>query len=144
MLKRKKRAKSALVLALLLTPPLACAVWMLVMFLLDTFRGDGLMWHQYAFESRRRLAFQMWSDARRALPVFYVAGLLLWLEIHLLSRYGDWNGLPSAALAGALTGFLVAAVLADMSLGLVVPSVISGLLMAMVLSRAVRPSRPLP
>lgn len=141
MLKRKKRAKSALLLALLLAPAAAYAVWMLTLFLLDSFGGDGLMRHQYEFESRRALAAQLWSDARQALPVFYGAGLLLWLEIHLLSRLGDWNGLPSALLAGALTGLLVVAVFAEWSFGLILPAVLAGALIAIALSLAVRPSR---
>lgn len=144
MLKRKRRARSALVLALLLAPGAAYAVWLLTLFLLDSYRGDGLMWHQYAFESRRALAMQLWSDARQALPVFYGAGLLLWLEIRLLSRLGDWNGLPSATLAGALTGVLVVVVFAGTSSGLILATALAGALIAIVLSLAVRPSRPMP
>ena len=141
MLKRKKRAKSVLVFALLLAPPIAFAVWMLVLFLLDSFQGDGLMQHQYVFESRRQLALQMLHDSRQALPVFYMAGLLLWLEIHLLSRHSAWSGMLSAAMAGALTGFVIAAIFVEMSLAVIVPSVVSALLMSLVLAWAIRPSR---
>lgn len=141
MLKRKKRAKSALVSALLLAPPVAYAAWMLALFLLDTFQGDGLIQHQYMFESRRQLAIQMLSDSRQALPVFYIAGLLLWLELHLLSRYSAWSGILPAVLAGALTGFAIAAVLVEMNLVIIVPSVVSALLMSLVFAWAIRPSR---
>ena len=141
MLKRKKRAKSALVFALLLAPPVAYVTWMLVLFLLDSFQGDGLIQHQYVFESRRQLAIRMLSDGRQALPVFYIAGLLLWLEIHLLSRYSAWNGMLSAVIAGTLTGFVIAAVFVEMSLAVIVPSVTSALLMSLVFAWAVRPSR---
>ena len=141
MLKRKKRAKSVLVFALLLAPPIAFAVWMLVLFLLDSFQGDGLMQHQYVFESRRQLAIQMLSDGRQALPVFYITGLLLWLEIHLLSRYSAWNGVVSAAVVGVLTGIVITAIFVEMSLAVIVPSVVSALLMSLVLAWAIRPSR---
>ena len=133
MLKRKKRAKSVLVFALLLAPPIAFAVWMLVLFLLDSFQGDGLMQHQYVFESRRQLALQMLHDSRQALPVFYMAGLLLWLEIHLLSRHSAWSGV--------LTGIVITAIFVEMSLAVIVPSVVSALLMSLVLAWAIRPSR---
>lgn len=141
MLKRKKRAKSALVFALLLAPPVAYATWMLVLLLLDTFQGDGLIQHQYVFESRRQLAIQMLSDGRQALPVFYIAGLLLWLEIHVLSRYSESSGMLSAAMAGVLTGFVIAAVFVEMTLAFIVPSVVSAMLMSLVLAWAIRPSR---
>lgn len=141
MLKKKKRTKSALFLALLLTPPVAYVVYMLVLFLLDNSRGDGLILHQYVFESRRQLTFQVLSDSRQALPVFYAAGLLLWLEIYLLFRYTEWNGVLPAAMAGALTGFAIAAVFVEMSWSVVVPSIISGLLISLVLAWACRPFR---
>ncbi|MBI5783717.1 MAG: hypothetical protein HZA69_08235 [Gammaproteobacteria bacterium] len=141
MLKRKKRAKGALVFALLLAPLVAWAAWMLALFFLDTFQGDGLIQHQYAFESRRQLAIQILSDGRQALPVFYIAGLLLWLEVHLLSRYSKWSGVLPAGMTGALTGFVIAAVFVEMSLGVILPSVISGLLISLFLAWALRPSR---
>ena len=141
MLKRKKRAKSALVFALLLAPPIAFAAWVLVLFLLDTFQGDGLIQHQYVFESRRLLANQILSDSRQALPVFYITGLLLWLEIHLLSRYSAWSGALSAAIVGVVTGIVITAIFAEMSLAFIVPTVVSALLMSLVLAWAVRPSR---
>lgn len=140
MLKKRKRAKSALILALLLAPLIAYTVYMLALFLLDSFRGDGLMLYQYEFESRRRLALQTLSDGRQALPVFYAVGLLLWLEIHLLSRFGDWNGVLPAAMAGALTGFAVAVIFVEMNWGVVVPAVTAGLLMSLLLAWAIRPS----
>jgi L-lactate permease len=114
---------------------------MLVLFLLDSFRGDGLILHQYVFESRRQLALQAWSDSRRALPVFYAVTLLLWAEITLLSRFDEWSGVLPALLGGALTAFALAALLVEMSWGAVVPSVISGLLLSLTLVWAIRPSR---
>ena len=141
MLKRKKRAKSALVFALLLAPVVAYTAWLLALFFLDTFQGDGLMQHRYLFESRRQLAIQMLFDSREALPVFYVAGCLLWLEIHLLSRYGGWNGILSAVLAGVLTGFAIAAVFVEMNLVAIIPSVAAALLMSLTFAWAIRPSR---
>lgn len=141
MLKRKKRTKSALVFILLLAPPFAYAAWMFALFLLDAFQGDGLLQHQYLFESRRQLAIQMLSDARRALPVFYIAAWLLWLEVHVLSRYGEWNGYLSAAVAGVFTGVIIAAVFMEMTLSVIVPVMVSALLMSLVLAWAVRPTR---
>lgn len=140
MLKRKKRTKSALFLALLLAPLAAYAVYMLSLVLLDSFRGDGLMLHRYVFESRRQLVVQLLSDSQQALPVFYAVGLLLWLEIHLLSRFRDWNGVLPAVMAGALTGFAIAAIFVEMTWGVVVPSLVSGLLLSLILAWAVRPS----
>lgn len=140
MLKKRKRTKGALFLALLLAPPVAYAVYMLTLVLLDSFRGDALIVHQYAFESRRQLALQFLSDSRQALPVFYIVALLLWLEIHLLSRFSDWNGALSAAVTGAVTGFAIAAVFVGMTLSAVIPSIVSGLLMSLILAWAVRPS----
>ncbi|MDH5512991.1 MAG: hypothetical protein OEY27_07255, partial [Gammaproteobacteria bacterium] len=64
MLKPRKRGKTALILALLLAPPVAYAVYFLLLFMLDTWRGDGLILHQYEFESRRKLAVQLLADAR--------------------------------------------------------------------------------
>lgn len=140
MLEKRKRTK-ALFLVLLLAPPVACVTWLFALFLLDTFQGDGLIQHQYAFESRRQLAIQILSDGRQALPVFYLAGLLLWLEIHVLSRYSESSGMLSAAMAGMLTGFVIAAVFVEMTLVSIVPSVLSALLLSLFLAWAVRPSR---
>lgn len=140
MLKKKKRAKGALFLALLLAPLAAYAVYTLALVLLDSFRGDGLILHQYAFESRRQLVLRFMSDSRQALPVFYATGLLLWLEIHLLSRLGDWSGVLPSALAGALTGLAVGAICVELIWGVVVPAAAAGLLMSLLLAWAVRPS----
>jgi L-lactate permease len=122
-------------------PVLAYAAYMLVLFLLDSFRGDGLILHQYVFESRRQLALQVLSDSRQALPVFYAVTLLLWAEITLLSRFNEWSGVLPALLVGVLTAFALAALLVEMSWGAVVPSVISGLLLSLALVWAIRPSR---
>ena len=140
MLKKRKRTKGALFLVLLLAPLVAYAVYTLVLILLDNFRGDGLILYQYVFGSRRQLALQFLSDSRQALPVFYAVGLLLWLEIHLLSRFSDWGGVLSAAMAGALTGFAVAAIFVELSWGIVAPAVAAGLLMSLLLAWAIRPS----
>jgi hypothetical protein len=137
---KRKRTKGALIFALLLAPLVAYAVYVLVLVLLDSFRGDGLILHQYVFESRRLLVLRFMSDSRQALPVFYATGLLLWLEIHLLSRLGDWSGVLPAALAGALTGFAVAAIFVELGWGVVAPAVAAGLLMSLLLAWAVRPS----
>jgi hypothetical protein len=137
---KRKRTKGALIFALLLAPLVAYAVYVLVLVLLDSFRGDGLILHQYVFESRRLLVLRFMSDSRQALPVFYATGLLLWLEIHLLSRLGNWSGVLPAALAGALTGFAVAAIFVELGWGVVVPAVAAGLLMSLLLAWAVRPS----
>jgi hypothetical protein len=140
-LKKRKRTKAALAFALLFMPVLAYGLYMLVLFLLDSFRGDGLILHQYVFESRRQLAFQLLSDCRQALPVFYAVTLLLWTEIYLLSRYDEWSGVLPALLAGALTAFAIAALLVEMSWGTIVPAVSSGLLLSLALVWAIRPSR---
>lgn len=137
----RKRAKGALLLALLLAPPVAYAVYVLVLFLLDSWHGDGLILHQYAFVSRRQLALQVLSDSRPALPVFYAVTLLLWVEITLLSRFNERSGLLPALLAGALTALAVSALLVETSWGAVVPSVISGLLLSLVLALTNSPSR---
>lgn len=114
---------------------------MLVLFLLDSFHGDGLILHQYAFESRRQLALQFLSDGGQALPVFYAATLLLWAEITLLSRFNEWSGVLPALLAGVLTALAISALLVEMSWGAVVPSLIPGLLLSLAPVWAVRPSR---
>jgi hypothetical protein len=141
MLKKKKRTKAALVLVLLFMPVLAYGVYLLALFLLDSFRGDGLILHRYAFESRHQLALQILSDSRQALPVFYAVTLLLWVEIYLLSRRGEWSGVLPAVLAGTLTVFAIAALLVEMSWGAIVPSVTSGLLLSLALIWALRPLR---
>jgi hypothetical protein len=140
MLKKKKRTRGVFFLALLLAPPAAYAVYMLSLVLLDSFRGDGLMLHQYVFESRRQLVARLISDSRQALPFFYAVGLLLWLEIHLLSRVSGWNGVMPAVMAGALTGSAIAAIFVEMSWGVAVSSLVSGLLLSLMLAWAVRPS----
>jgi len=138
---KRKRTKAALVSVLLFMPVLAYAAYMLVLFLLDSFRGDGQILHQYAFESRRQLVLQALADSRQALPVFYAVTLLLWIEITLLSRFNEWSGVLPALLAGALTAFALSALLVEMSWGSVVPAVVSGLLLSLALAWAVRPSR---
>lgn len=140
MLKKKKRTTGVFFLALLLAPLAAYAVYMLSLALLDSFRGDGLMLHQYVFESRRQLVVQLLSDSRQALPFFYAAALLLWLEIRLLSRVSGWNGMTPAVMAGALTGSAIAAIFVEMTWGVVVSSLVSGMLLSLVLAWAVRPS----
>lgn len=136
----RKRTKAALILVLLLAPLVAYAAYMLVLFLLDVFRGDGLILHQYAFVSRRQLALQVLSDSRLALPVFYAVTLLLWVEIYLLSRFNEWSGVLPALLAGVLTALAISALLVEMSWGALVPSVVSGLLLSLALVLATRPS----
>lgn len=140
-MQNRKRTKAALVSVLLFMPALAYAACMLVLFLLDSFHGDGLILHQYAFESRRQLALQLLSDSRQALPVFYAVTLLLWAELYLLSRFNEWSGVLPALLAGALTAFAISALLVEMSWGAVVPSVVSGLLLSLALVWAIRPAR---
>lgn len=139
--KKKKRSKGALFLALLLTPPAAYAVYMLTLVLLDSFRGDGLILHQYALESRHQLAVQLLSDSRQAMPVFYVVAWLLWLEMYLLFRYTEWGGMLPAAMAGALTGVAIAAVFVEMTFNAVIPAISAGFLAALVLAWVIRPSR---
>lgn len=140
-MQNRKRTKAALVSVLLFMPVVACAAYMLVLLLLDSFRGDGLILHQYVFESRRQLALQFLSDSRQALPVFYAVTLLFWIELALLSRFNEWSGVVPALLAGALTAFALAALLVEMSWGAVVPAVVSGLLLSLALAWATRPSR---
>ena len=135
MLKTRQRSKAPVVFALLLAPLLAYAAYVLVLVLLDSFRGDGLMLHQYVFESRRGLAVQLLSDGRQALPLFYAAGLGLWVESYLLARYSQWSAGWIAVLTGALAGFAVAAVFTGMTWGSIAPAVVSGLLLSLVLAR---------
>ena len=140
--KRKSKRKSKKRLALLpfiLTPPAIYAVYVLLLFLLDSVWGDGLMLHQYLNESRGGLARQLVSDGWRALPVFYVAGLLLWFEVRLLARFLHLRGVVSAAIAGAVTGWLLAFLLIGKSNAVVIPYTISGLLMAAVLGWIAHP-----
>lgn len=136
----RKRRKAPLLFALLLMPVLAYAAYLLTLFLLDSFRGDGSILHQYAFESRRQLALQALSDGRQALPLFYAVTLLLWGELSLLSRFDGWSGVLPALAAGALTASVLAALLVELSWGAVLPPVVSGLLLSLVLARAMRPS----
>ena len=138
MSEKKTRSKAALAAVLLLLPPVTYAVWLLVLFLLDTLWGDGAILHQYYFESRGRLFFQLVSDSPGALPVFYAATALLWAVLHLLSRFRPRGGMLTAILAGALMGLIGAALLVDMSRGAAVPAVIAGSLMALVLHAARR------
>lgn len=134
--KRKNKKRRPVLLLFILTPPLAYAAYLLVLFFLDSFRGDGLILNQFLNESRGRLARQLISDGWRALPVFYAVGLLLWLEVHLLSRFSSMRGVLPAAIAGALTGWLLSALLIGGSTGVVAPYLIAGLLMAAILGWA--------
>lgn len=136
----RRCTKGTLLLVLLLAPPVAWAVYMLLLFLLDSFRGDGLMLHQYEFVSRRQLALQFLSDSRPALPVFYAVTLLLWAGIALLSRYNERRAVVPALLAGVLTALAISALLVEMSWGAVVPAVVTGLLLSLALVLAIQPS----
>ncbi len=140
MLKKRERTKSAAVVALLLAPPVAYAAYMATGFLLDNFGGDGLLLHQYEFESRRRLALQIISDGWQAMPVFYAVALLLWIELRLMSQYTAWRGVLPAVMAGVLTGFAVAALFVQMTISAVVPAMASGLLASLVFAWAGKPS----
>lgn len=140
-MQNRKRTKVALVSVLLFMPVLTYAAYMLVLLLLDSFRGDGLILHQYVFESRRQLALQFLSDSRQALPVFYAVTLLLWAELYLLSRFDEWSGVLPALFAGVLTAFAISALLVEMSWGAAVPAVVSGLLLSLTLVWAIRPAR---
>jgi hypothetical protein len=135
----RKRSKGALFLVLLLAPPVAWVVYMLLLFLLDSFRGDGLILHQYEFVSRRQLALQFLSDSRPALPVFYAVTLLLWAGIALLSRLNERRVVLPALLAGALTALAISALLVETSWGAVVPAVVTGLLLSLALVLVIRP-----
>lgn len=136
----RKRGKAPLVFALLFMPVLAYAAYLLMLFMLDSFRGDGSILHQYAFGSRRQLALQALSDGRQALPVFYALALLLWGELSLLSRFDGWSGVLPALVAGVLTTSMPAALLVEMSWAAVLPPVVSGLLLSLALVWARRPS----
>jgi hypothetical protein len=141
MLKEKKRTKTAAVIVLLLAPPVAYAVYMLALFILDSFQGDGLILHWYEFESRRRLAVQLLSDGRQALPLFYAAAVGLWMEFYLLARYSQ--GVVLAVIStGVLAGFAIATVSMGMTWGSIAPAVVSGLLLSLMVAwtapRAVR------
>lgn len=142
MLKTRKRRKTAVMLALLLTPAATYAVYALLLFSFDSFRGDGLMLYQYIFESRLTLANQVLADGRQALPVFYAAGLLMWIVIQLIYRYSGRRSVMPAAVIGVLTGFAVTAVFVDITPGAMVPAALSGMLMALVLALVVRPFAP--
>ncbi|MEW6331061.1 MAG: hypothetical protein AB1560_06360 [Pseudomonadota bacterium] len=126
--------------ALLFMPILAYAAYLLMLFLLDSFHGDGSILHQYAFGSRRQLAFQALSDGRQALPVFYAVTLLLWGELSLLSRFGGWRGVMPALVAGVLTTSVPAALLVEPGWTAVLPPVVAGLLLSLALVWARRPS----
>lgn len=108
----------------------------MMLILLDSWRGDGLLPHQYYFESRRQLALQLLSDARKGLPVFYVAGLLLWLQAAMLTRYRKWNVILAVAVTGVLAGFVAAAVFLGMTGSAILPVVMSSLLLSVVLAWA--------
>jgi hypothetical protein len=136
---RRKSKKRLALLPFILTPPAVYAVHVLLLFLLDSAWGDGLMLHQYLNESRGVLARQLVSDGWRALPVFYAASLLLWFEVRLLSRFLHLRGVVSAAVAGAVTGWLLAFLLIGKSNAVVIPYMISGLLMAAVLGWITHP-----
>lgn len=130
---KKKNKKRSILLLFILTPPVIYAVHVLLLFLLDSVWGDGLMLHQYLNESRGALARQLIADGLRALPVFYGASLLLWFEVRLLFRFLHLHGALPAAIAGAVTGWLLAFLLIGKSNAVVIPYTISGLLMAAVL-----------
>lgn len=135
---RKSKKRPALFI-FILTPPVVYVVHLLVLFLLDSFHGDGLMLHQYLNEFHGGLARQFVSDGWRALPVFYAVGLLLWFEVRLLSRFLHLRGVIAAAAAGAVTGWLLAFLLIGKSNAVVIPYTISGLFMAAVLGWVARP-----
>jgi presenilin-like A22 family membrane protease len=130
--KKKKLGKESAYLFFLLTPLAIYMVHIFLVFLLDTYMGDGMMLHQFVDESRRQLVLQMFSDGLQALPLFYAAGVLLWLEVFLFSRFLNLRvAVPS--LAGALTGLVVAVFLVGNSAGAAIPFVLSGLLMGCIL-----------
>jgi hypothetical protein len=59
--------------------------------------------------------------------------------VRLLSRFLHRCGVVSAAVAGAVTGWLLAFLLIGKSMAVVIPYTISGLLMAAVLGRVAHP-----
>lgn len=141
--RRKTRSKTVVAAVLLLLPPVAYAAWLLALFLLDSLRGDGLVLHQYYFESRGRLLLQLVSDGLRALPVFYAATALLWVMLRLLSRFRPRSGILAAIIVGVFTGLISAALLLGVSWGAMVPTATAGSLLALILHAAMRPS-PVP
>lgn len=133
MLKKRKRTKTAAAAALLLAPPVAYAAYLLMLFILDSFRGDGLLLHQYEFESRRRLVVQLLSDGRQALLWFYAAALVLLIESHLLAQYSR-NVVWTVVLTGVAAGFAIAAVFMGMTWSSIAPAVVAGLLLSLLIA----------
>ncbi len=127
------RKQSAYLIIFLLTPFAVYAVDTLLLFLMDTYMGDGMMLHLYAYVSRRQLVLQILSDGYRAIPLFYAASLLLWFEINLFSRYLNLRGFAPSSIAGALTGLALAIPFVGKSVGAVVPFALSGFLIASIL-----------
>jgi len=126
----KKPGIKPAVLAFLLVPPAIYAVYVMTLFVLDTFWGDNLMLYQFMHESRRHAVLQILSDGWCALPVFYAVGLPLWAEAFLLSRFLDWRGALPAAAAGALTSLLLTLLFVGKSASAIIPFVLSGFLVA--------------
>lgn len=135
--KRERRSRASAALALLLAPLLAYALFVLILFLLDSSRGDGLMLHQYFFESRRQLFVQLLSDGRRGLALFYLAGFLLWFEAYWLARFGLRSVVFTTVVTGGLAAVALAGVFTGMTWGSLLPAVISSLLLSLAVSWSV-------
>lgn len=131
---RKKKAhkleKTSALLVFLLISPVVYAVHTLLLFLIDTYQGDGTMLHQYMYVSRRQLALQLISGGWHALPLFYAASALWLFVAFLLTRLLNMRGVVLTGAAGALTGLVLAVLLIGKSIDAVAPFVLSGFLMA--------------
>ncbi len=136
---RKKKAqkleKTSALLVFLLIPPVVYAVHTLLLFIIDTYRGDGVMLYQYVHESRRQLALQLISGGWHALPLFYAASVLLLFVSLLSTRLLNRHGVVLTSAAGALTGLVLAVLLIGKSIDAIAPFVLSGFLMACAIGR---------
>lgn len=101
----------ALVLALVLIPPLTYPLNVGLLVLHDSLLGDGTALALLS-ESPRATWNQFWGDWLRALPSLYVLNLLWWIPvILLLSRAGvaaPWVYSLAGSVAGAWLGLWLA------------------------------------
>ena len=131
--KAQKLGKTSALLVFLLISPVVYAVHVLSLFLIDTYRGDGMMLYQYLHESRGQLALQLISGGWHALPLLYAASVLLLFVAVLLTRLLKRHEFVLTGAVGALTGLVLAGLLIGKSIDAVAPFVLSGFLMASVI-----------
>ncbi|MHB8744487.1 MAG: hypothetical protein ACYC9L_15385 [Sulfuricaulis sp.] len=131
--KAHKLGKTSAFLVFLMISPVIYGIHSLLLFLIDTYQGDGIMLHQYMYESRRQVALQLISGGYHILPLCYVVSALWFFLAIVLTRLLNWLGAVLTGVVGALTGLVLAELLIGKSIDAVIPFVLSGFLLAYVM-----------